>query len=68
MIEILCHMKIRKLLQTDSVKELARFWGTHDLIDFEDQLEEVSETVFKRGTEVKLRRFRKISHAKRPYC
>ena len=36
--------------QTDSIRELANFWDTHDLTDFEDQLEEVSETVFERST------------------
>lgn len=34
--------------QTDSIQELARFWDTHDLTDFEDQLEEVPEPVFER--------------------
>ena len=32
--------------QTDSIQELAHFWDTHDLTDFEDELEEVSEPVF----------------------
>lgn len=36
------------LPQTDSIKNLAEFWDTHDLTDFEDQLEEVTETVFER--------------------
>jgi hypothetical protein len=34
--------------QTDSIEELARFWDTHDLTDFEDELEEVPEIVFER--------------------
>ena len=34
--------------ETDSIKELACFWDTHDLTSFEDQLEEVEEPVFKR--------------------
>jgi hypothetical protein len=34
--------------QTDSIRELAAFWDTHDLTDFEDQLEEVRERVFER--------------------
>ncbi|MCF8143096.1 MAG: BrnA antitoxin family protein [Deltaproteobacteria bacterium] len=38
------------LPQIDSIQELARFWDTHDLADFEDQLEEVRESVFKRST------------------
>lgn len=32
--------------QTDSIQELADFWDTHDLTDFEDELEEVTEPVF----------------------
>jgi predicted DNA binding CopG/RHH family protein len=40
--------------QTDSIQELARFWDTHDLTDFEDQLEEVSEPVFEREAVVKI--------------
>lgn len=40
--------------QTDSIEELARFWDTHDLTDFEDQMEEVSEPVFERETAVTL--------------
>lgn len=39
-------MNTPKLPQTDSIKELAEFWDTHDLTDFEDQLEEVTERVF----------------------
>ncbi len=41
-------MKPPKLPQTDSIEELAKFWDAHDLIDFEDQLEEVTESVFER--------------------
>jgi len=36
--------------QIDSIQELARFWDTHDLTDFEDELEEVREIVFERNT------------------
>ena len=36
--------------QMDSIKEMAQFWDTHDLTDFEDELEEVRETVFERNT------------------
>ena len=32
-----------KIPETDSIRELASFWDTHDLTDFEDQLEEVTE-------------------------
>lgn len=50
-------MKARKIPQTDSIEELARFWDTHDLTEFEDQLEEVGEAVFERtsGTVVTVR-------------
>ncbi|MCX5757960.1 MAG: hypothetical protein NTU83_05550 [Candidatus Hydrogenedentes bacterium] len=37
-----------KIPRTDSVQELARFWDTHDLAKFEDELEEVGEPVFER--------------------
>jgi hypothetical protein len=35
-----------KLPKTDSIEELAQFWDTHDLTDFEGELEEVTEPVF----------------------
>jgi hypothetical protein len=35
-----------KLPQTDSIQELTKFWDRHDLTDFEDELEEVSDPVF----------------------
>jgi hypothetical protein len=41
-------MKSRKLPQIDSIEELARFWDTHDLTDYEEQLKEVTEPVFVR--------------------
>ncbi|MGH8592508.1 MAG: CopG family antitoxin [Gammaproteobacteria bacterium] len=44
-------MKTAKLPQTDSIEELARFWDMHDLTDFEEQLEEVTEPVFERKSE-----------------
>ena len=34
------------LPQTDSIQELAEFWDKHDLTDFEDDLEEVTEPIF----------------------
>lgn len=40
--------KKMQIPHTDSIEELARFWDTHDLTEFEDQLEEVSEPVFER--------------------
>ena len=45
-------MSIGKLPQTDSIQELARFWDTHDLTDFEDELEVVEEPAFERRTVV----------------
>ena len=44
-------MKNLEVPQTDSIEELAQFWDTHDLTEFEDQLEEVSEPVFERKME-----------------
>ena len=41
-------MKGRKLPQIDSIEELARFWDTHALMEFEEELEEVTEPVFER--------------------
>jgi len=37
-----------KIPETDSIEELARFWDAHDLTDFEDRLEEVTQPVFER--------------------
>ena len=34
--------------QTDSISELARFWGSHDVTEFENELEEVTEPIFAR--------------------
>jgi len=38
------------LPETDSIQKLAQFWDTHDLTDFEDELEEVAEPVFEHHT------------------
>jgi predicted HicB family RNase H-like nuclease len=43
------------LPETDSISELAAFWQTHDLTDFEDEFEEVSEPVFVRTKQVIVR-------------
>ena len=48
-------MKTSKFPQTDSIQKLAKFWDTHDLTDFEDELEEVAEPVFDRGNSIRLR-------------
>ena len=44
-------MKGLKLPQIDSMEELARFWDTHDLTEFEEELEEVTEPVFERKSD-----------------
>ena len=44
-------MKSQRIPNTDSIEELAKFWDTHDLTDFEDQLEELRGSVFKRRKE-----------------
>ncbi len=45
-------MSTPRLPQTDSIQELAKFWDTHDLTDFEDELEEVGGRVFEREAEI----------------
>jgi len=40
--------------QTDSIAALAAFWESHDLTDYEDELEEVSESVFERPASAKI--------------
>lgn len=44
-------MKRVRLPQIDSIEELAQFWETHDLTDFEEELEEVKVSVFERQPE-----------------
>jgi len=39
-------MKHQPIPQTDSIQELAAFWDTNDVTDFDDKLEEVTEVVF----------------------
>ena len=38
-------MRPQRIPNTDSIEELSKFWDTHDLTDFEDQLEEVRAPV-----------------------
>jgi predicted DNA binding CopG/RHH family protein len=45
-------MSTKEIPRTDSIQELAQFWDSHDLTDFADDLEEVSEPVFERETAV----------------
>jgi mannose-6-phosphate isomerase-like protein (cupin superfamily) len=40
--------------KTDSIQTLAEFWDTHDLTNFEDDLEEVTEPVFVRASAIKV--------------
>jgi predicted DNA binding CopG/RHH family protein len=47
-------MSTKRLPKTDSIEELAKFWDTHDLTDFEDELEEVQEQVFSPATTITL--------------
>jgi len=41
-------MKRHKMPSSDSIRDLAAFWDTHDVTDFEDELEEVSTPAFAR--------------------
>ncbi len=43
-----------KMIETDSIAELAEFWDSNDLTDVEDTLEEVSEPVFRHRTVVQV--------------
>jgi len=45
-------MMRQALPNTDSINELARFWDKHEITDFEDSLEEVTEPVFGKGKEI----------------
>jgi len=38
-----------ELPATDSIQELAAFWQSHDVTDFEDELEEIGVPVFQRA-------------------
>jgi hypothetical protein len=39
---------------TDSIDALARFWDSHDVTDYSDELEEVKGPVFKRSDVVRV--------------
>jgi predicted DNA binding CopG/RHH family protein len=47
-------MNAARLPKTDSIQELAQFWDSHDLTDFEGELEVVDEPVFERDTAITL--------------
>ena len=44
-------MNSQRIPDTDSIAQLSKFWDTHDLTDFEGQLEEVPASVFARRKE-----------------
>lgn len=44
-------MNMKQISQIDSIEALAQFWDTHDLTEFEDELQEVTEPVFERDNE-----------------
>ena len=44
-------MRSERIPDTDSIEELSRFWDSHDLTEFEDQLVEVRTPVFTRRKE-----------------
>jgi hypothetical protein len=48
-------MKTQIIPNSDSIHELAQFWDSHDLTDFEDQLEEVTEPIFERKPDTVIR-------------
>jgi CopG antitoxin of type II toxin-antitoxin system len=47
-------MKKSKLPKTDSIQKLAKFWDTHDLTDFEEELDELTEPVFVGSNAIKV--------------
>jgi len=44
-----------RLPTTDSIHELAEFWDSHELTDFDAELEGVTEPVFERQSNLTLR-------------
>ena len=48
-------MRKPSLPTTDSIEKLAKFWDTHDLTEFEGELEEAVKPVFERATGTALR-------------
>ncbi len=47
-------MNSKAIPQSDSIQELANFWDSHDLTDFESDLSEVTEKVFQRDDLVQI--------------
>ncbi len=67
-------MRAKKLPNTDSIQELAKFWDAHDLTHFAHALEEVGEPVFARSKHAplsvdlppqELQRVRRLAKSKR---
>lgn len=48
-------MSNNKIPSTDSIQELANFWDHHDITDYEDELEEISEPIFERKAVLKIK-------------
>ncbi|WP_199245145.1 CopG family antitoxin [[Phormidium] sp. ETS-05] len=48
-------MNSKAIHQSDSIQELANFWDSHDLTDFDSQLEEVTQPVFQRDAVLQIR-------------
>lgn len=48
-------MSKQRIPQTDSIQELAEFWDTHDVTDYEDELEEVPGPLFVRPGQASIR-------------
>ena len=48
-------MKKEKIPQTDSIKEIADFWDTHDITNYANELEEVHEQIFDNSKEVSIK-------------
>lgn len=46
--------KVKHLPETDSISDLAAFWQTNDLTDFEDQLIEIRAPVFQRAEPISI--------------
>ena len=40
-----------RIPETDSIQELAEFWDTHSVTEFDEQLEEVDDAVFVRDVD-----------------
>jgi len=51
-------LNLSKIPKTDSIEELAKFWDSHDLTEFEDEMEEVRDPVFDRGSQPVVMRIR----------